>query len=165
MDEAEPEGRDSRLRRRYRRITVLLLIIAILFTAWTIAVVSAVFMLGIGGAWTVLTPTEWVIINIVVVVLFVFIDLFIFLRYRTTAQEVEPGVVSERRRFRRRKGQEAPAPAPATIHGHEVFTMTLPSGAKGGIFSKTFVEIDDHRVLQLRYQIIPSSLLWPPSTE
>jgi len=163
MVEAEPAGVDGRLRSRYRRIAVLFLVIAIIFTVWTIVVVLSIFMLGVGNGLTFLTPTEWVIANIIVVAVFLVLDSLIYLRYRSKARGLEPQVAREPRRWRR--GKKAPVAAPEMIHGSEVYTVTLPLGARGGIFSKTFVPIDDHRVLQLRFQMIPPASLWPPQQE
>jgi hypothetical protein len=163
MVEADLAAVDVRLRSRYRRIAVLLLVIAIIFTVWTIAVVLSIFMFGVSNGLTFLTPTEWVIANIIVVALFLAIDGLIFLRYRNKTRGLAPQAAPQARRWRR--GRKEPVAAPEMIHGHEVFTVTLPLGAMGGIFSKTFVPIDDQRVLQLRFQMIPPTTLWPPQQE
>jgi hypothetical protein len=158
MVDEEAIGIDARMRARYRRIAMVFLVIAIVFTVWTMVVVVSIFMLQVGGGWTILTPTEWVLANIVVVAVFLVLDALIYVRYRAKTRSMEPPAVKERRLWRGRKEK---TPAPELIHGREVYTVTLPPGAQGGIFSKTFVPIDDNRVLQLRYQMIPPMSLWP----
>ena len=159
MDEAEPISPDIKLRVKYRRITTLLLVIAILFTAWSIAVVISVFTLNKDAHWAYFSPTEWIMINIGLVSFFLFVNIILFSRYRTKTGTLQPKA-PRTRRLRKKKAEKEPAPE--MLSGHEVFTLTLPMGAKGGIFSKTFIPIDDQRVLQLRYQMIPPTLLWPP---
>ena len=159
MAEAESTGTDIRLRVKYRRITIFLLLIAILFTLWTAAIVLSVFTYQMDARWAVLTPTEWVIIDIALVAFFLLIDAAVYMRYRAKTRPLHPKPPKMKKP--RKAKIEKPA-APPMIKGHEVYTVTLPMGAKGGIFSKTFVPIDDRRVLQLRYQMIPPTTLWPP---
>jgi hypothetical protein len=90
MVDANAAGTDVSLRTKYRRITMVFLIIAILFTVWTIVVVLSIFTLQVGGGWTVLTPTEWVLANIVIVAVFLFLDALIYLRYRAKTRGTEP---------------------------------------------------------------------------
>jgi hypothetical protein len=46
------------------------------------------------------------------------------------------------------------------IQGKQVHNYTVPLDAKGGIFSKTFILIDEDSILNVRYQMIPSDDLW-----
>ncbi len=158
MDEAESTDADMRLRIKYRRVATLLLLIAILFTLWTLAAVLSVFSFQMDARWALLSPTEWVIIDTALVAFFLLIDLAIYSRYRAKTRPLHPKAPKVKKP---RKTKIDKAPAPPTIKGHEVYTVTLPMGAKGGIFSKTFIPIDDNRVLQLRYQMIPPTTLWP----
>ncbi len=153
-----PEGASIRLRAKYRRITLWLLIVAIIFTVWTLSVLFAVFSLQLGGRWTIISPTYWVVADVIVVALVLLIDALIFMRYQGKTRSTRPKVVKEKKGRRARKEK---APEPEMLKGRQVYTVTLPHGAKGGIFSKTFVAIDDRRVLQLRYQMIPPATLWP----
>jgi hypothetical protein len=57
----------------------------------------------------------------------------------------------------RKKKEVTPA---QFIKGKRVHNFTIPTGAKGGIFSKTYIKIDDYSVLDLRYQITPPYELW-----
>jgi len=159
MVEAEPEGINIRLRAKYRRITLLLLVVAILFTIWTLAVIFAVFSLQLAGRWTLISPTYWVLADITIVALFLVVDALIFSRYRAKTHPSRPKAARVKKA---RKAKAQKEPASQMMKGRAVYTVTLPIGAKGGIFSKTFVAIDDSRVLQLRYQMIPPTSLWPP---
>ena len=156
MDEAMPPDINDRLRIKYRRVAAVLLVFAIVFTVWTIVVIVSVFSMGASIRWAELSPTEWVAANIIVVAIFLFVNLILYGRYRIKVG-IQPGETRDKRRRLRKE-----APTPEMIKGHQVYTLTLPNGAKGGIFSKTFIPIDETRVLQLRYQMIPPTMLWPP---
>lgn len=156
MVEAKLEDINLRLRAKYRRITLLLLIIAIIFTIWTLVVIFAVFSLQLAGRWTLISPTYWVLADIVIVALFLVADGMIFRRYQAKIRPYHPKPAREKKTKKAEK-----EPAPQMMKGRAVYTVTLPMGAKGGIFSKTYIAIDDSRVLQLRYQMIPPTSLWP----
>jgi len=64
----------------------------------------------------------------------------------------------------KRGKKKAEAPQPVSMKGKQVHIFTLPMGAKGGVYSKTFIKIDEINVLNLRYQIIPPNDLWQKKT-
>jgi len=47
------------------------------------------------------------------------------------------------------------------LDGKKVYEYTFPKNKKGGIFSKTYVQIDNNTLLRIRNQMIPSESLWP----
>lgn len=44
---------------------------------------------------------------------------------------------------------------PEYINGKKLHVFTYPRGAKGGIFSKTYIDIDEDNILLLRYLMNP----------
>ena len=50
--------------------------------------------------------------------------------------------------------------SPEFIDGKYIHVFTYPKGIEGGIFSKTYVEIDSENILRLRTLIIPPNELW-----
>jgi preprotein translocase subunit YajC len=46
------------------------------------------------------------------------------------------------------------------VDGKKVIAFTNPEDAQGGIFSKTYIKIDDTYVLRLRELMIPPEDLW-----
>jgi len=46
------------------------------------------------------------------------------------------------------------------INGKKIHIYTSPKGTEGGIFSKTYIEIDEHNLLRLRTLMIPPGELW-----
>ena len=49
---------------------------------------------------------------------------------------------------------------PIFYKGKRIHTYTLPIGSKGGLFSKTYVRIDEKNILNLRFQMISPNDLW-----
>ena len=49
---------------------------------------------------------------------------------------------------------------PEFIDGKYIHVFTYPKAMEGGIFSKTYIEIDTENVLRLRTLIIPPNELW-----
>jgi hypothetical protein len=49
---------------------------------------------------------------------------------------------------------------PEFIDGKYVHVFTYPKGIEGGIFSKTYIEIDTENVLRLRILIASPNELW-----
>jgi hypothetical protein len=43
---------------------------------------------------------------------------------------------------------------PEFIDGRRIFVYTFPEGVEGGIFSKTYIELDKHNVIRLRILMI-----------
>ena len=41
------------------------------------------------------------------------------------------------------------------LHGKNVFDITFPKDAKGGVFSKTYIQINKDDVIRIRNQMIP----------
>lgn len=51
-------------------------------------------------------------------------------------------------------------PKPIIYKGKKLYTFTYPEGARGGIFSKTIIEIDDSTAVNVRCQVIKPEDLW-----
>jgi len=56
------------------------------------------------------------------------------------------------------KGLERPKPE--FVDSKKIYAFTLPKAAEGGVFSKTYIEIDEHSTLRLRTLIIPPEEIW-----
>ena len=51
------------------------------------------------------------------------------------------------------------------INEKKVHIYTYPKGITGGIFSKTYIDIDGHNILRLRTLMIPPGELWGKKEE
>jgi hypothetical protein len=46
------------------------------------------------------------------------------------------------------------------FEGKKIHVYTIPEGSKGGIYSKTYIKIDEENILNLRYQMIRPEEIW-----
>ncbi len=44
--------------------------------------------------------------------------------------------------------------------GKTYYDFTIPKNVRGGLFSRTFIQIDEETILCLRHQIISDEKLW-----
>ncbi|MEF8880088.1 MAG: hypothetical protein V5A64_06850 [Candidatus Thermoplasmatota archaeon] len=129
-DSITPRGRD------YRYIIKILFIGSIF-----LSVVTAFMILGdvvFGPNWLFFPIEIWLYFLVSLLVLFAVLELVFFQRYKSSISTV--------RDDRREK--------PRYIDGRRVYVYTFPKGAKGGVFSKTFIPIDENSVLLLRCRMV-----------
>jgi len=145
MTTAEPILDEGELKRRYLKASKLLFLITVLYSFWVALVIMGVYFLQLGIKWAVFTIEQWVLSAIILISVVIAIEI-IFLLHNTltTKKHVQAGQPQ----------------LLVYLHGKQVHSYTIPSGAKGGIFSKTFIMIDETRVLNLRYQMILPNDLW-----
>ena len=144
MPTVEPQRNEDKLKFRYRKASKIILLITLLYTLWVSFLIIGVYYLGIGYKAVVLTLDQWIISSIILFTLFLILEL-IFLVHHTVIKK---------------KRIESEKPKPIYIKGKRLRIYTLPEGSKGGIFSKTYVKIDENNVLNLRYQMILPYDLW-----
>ena len=133
---------EDKLAGRYSILTKLLLIISIILIIWIILVFEGVSSLGYN--WAGLSLENWIITLCVLFGFFIILELIFIYHYKTVKS----------------KRVELEKPKPEFINGKKVYIYTCPEDKKGGIFSKTYIEIDEHSVLRLRSLMIPPEELW-----
>ncbi|MBN1280648.1 MAG: hypothetical protein JXA00_03275 [Candidatus Thermoplasmatota archaeon] len=136
---------EETLKHRYLTVSKILLLITMMYIIWIALLLIGSFTLKLAGDWAVLTLEQWVLSAIALLSIVIVIEVLFLLHHMVLQQH---------------QGKPKKTRQPAYLKGKQVHTITLPLGAQGGIFSKTFIAIDDHRVLNLRYQMIPPSDLW-----
>lgn len=146
MAATEPVWDEEKLKRRYLRISKLILLFAIIYTLWIAIVIIGTFFMKLGISWASFTVEQWVLSAIALFVIFIIIELLFFVQLST-------------KKLKKKRPKKVITPA-QFIKGKRVHTFTLPFGARGGIFSKTYITIDDRSVLNLRYQITAPNQLW-----
>ena len=150
MASTDPVWDEDKLKRRYLRVSKLILLFAVIYALWVALVLTGTFFLGLGISWAALTVEQWVLSAIILFAIFIVLELLVFLRLALA---------------KRTKTKKETKAATQFIQGKRVHTFTVPIGAKGGIFSKTYVKIDEKSVLNLRYQITAPHDLWGKKTE
>ena len=134
----------DKLRSRYLLISKLIIIIAFLLTVLIIIVFLGINSLGYGYNWAGLDLGGWVIGVSLIFAFFIILELIFFFHYSIA----------------RTHRSEAEKPKKEFINGKRIFIYTFPKGKEGGIFSKTYIEIDVNNVLRLRALMISPEDLW-----
>ena len=128
---------EDKLTGKYSILTKLFLIISILLIIWIIIVFVGVSSLGYN--WAGLSLEGWIITLCALFGFFIILELIFYSHYKTV----------------KGKRVELKKPKPEFINGKKVYIYTRPEEKEGGIFSKTYIEIDEHSVLRLRSLMIP----------
>ena len=141
---AELRNAENKLRRRYSPLSKLFILITILFTIFVIVVFLGIYSLGYGHNWAILNLDAWIIVLCTLLGFFIILELIFYFHFSSI----------------KNKRIELEKPWKEFIDGKRVYAFTYPEGKEGGIFSKTYIEIDNTSVLRLRNLIIPAEELW-----
>ena len=145
MITAEPISDEEKLKYRYLKASKFLFLFTILYALWIALVIIGVYFLQLGIKWAVFTIEQWILSAIILISIVIALE-SVFLLHNAL--------------IRKKHLQLEQPKQQVYLQGKQVQSYTIPAGAKGGIFSKTFITIDETRVLNLRYQMIPPSILW-----
>jgi len=144
MSTVETTRDEDKLKVRYLKLLKIILLMAVIYLIWTVFHIISVYFLGFGNKWAVFTMDQWVLSSIFLYSIFIGLVFVFVLHY----------FIVKKRRI------ECEKPKPVFFKGKRLFTYTQPKEIIGGIFSKTFMKIDEDTVLSLRYQMIPPQNLW-----
>ena len=140
---------EIKLRDRYSLLSKLFLLIAILFIICIALIFIGITFLGLGYNWALFSLEGWIISLCVLLGVFIILELIIFIHfYSVWNKRIELG-----------------KPKPEFINGRQVHVFTYPKGTTGGIFSKTYVDIDENSILRLRSIMISPEELWSKKGE
>ena len=137
--QVELRNEEKKLGNRYSKFINLFLQLSILFLIIVAIVLIGVFIFGAGHNWALLSLGSWLILINVLIILFILFNFFFYFHYSTVQKE----------RINLEK------PKPEYVDGKRVYIYTVPIGIEGGIFSKTYIDIDNYSILRLRTLIIP----------
>lgn len=136
--------KEDKLRVKYSRLSKVLLLFAILASIWVYLIYLVIVVWDKSYSWALFNLDIWVYLAIIGVVVFIFINIVIYLHFNSV--------------YKRRL--EIQKPKPEYIDGKRIHVFTIPSGIEGGVFSKTYIKIDEHNILRLRSLMIPPEDLW-----
>lgn len=134
----------EKIQHRYLRITKLFFLLISIYLLWISVILIGTYFLQLEYKWAVLTIEQWILSAIFLICIVIGFEFIILLIY----------FISKKRHLTPKHKKVK------FIQGKKVYSYTLPITAKGGIFSKTYIMIDEKRVLNLRYQMIPPQDLW-----
>ena len=124
---------------RYKWFFKYFLIITLLLVLLLIISAIGIIFLGLGTNWFLFNFESWIFGASIVIGLFIILEILFFLHIL----------------FVRRKRIKLGAPKPEYINGKKIIDLTFPKGMDGGVYSKTYIEIDNNNVLRLKNLMIP----------
>ena len=135
---------ESKLQKRYTILSILFLLLGIILFLWVVIVYSGILFLDYDQNWAVLNLEEWVIVASIIIAIFIIIQLILYKLFSVAKY----------------KTKAADKPDNDIIDDKRVINYTYPKGMEGGIFSKTYLNIDEKTILRLRTLMIPPEDLW-----
>lgn len=142
--QVEMREKENMLSTRYNNLIKLFFILMILVIILVVIVFSGIAIFDQGYNWALISLQDWLIIACVIIGIFIFLEIIFYIHFSTI----------------RDKRIDLEKPKPEYIDGKRVYIYTYPNGFEGGIFSKTYIQIDNENVLCLRTLIIPPGELW-----
>jgi len=130
--------------KKYTTLFKLFIVIIFLLVILLSVVLFGVFVLGYGQNWAFISLDGWIIAVSLLSVIFILLEFMLYLNLSSL----------------KKKRIELEKPKPEYIDGKRVYVFTYPTGVEGGIFSKTYIELDKNNILRLRSLIIPPEELW-----
>lgn len=131
------------LRERYLRASKIILAVALIYFFIVVFNIVRVFYLGFYKR-VFFTLNQWISSGIVILGILIALEGIFILHYQMV----------------KRKRIASEKPKSLYLRGKKLHVYTLPEGSKGGVFSKTYVKIDEENILTLRYQMIMPEELW-----
>lgn len=134
----------TKLRSRYLMLFRLFIIITILLIILIIISAIGIVFLGLGTNWIIFRFEGWIIGLSLLIGLFIFLEIVFYLHFYLI----------------RRKKINLETPKPEFINGKKVYDIIFPRGTDGGVYSKTYIEIDNQSILRIKNLMIPPDELW-----
>jgi hypothetical protein len=139
---------EKQQKQRLLRATKYFFVFTVLYSLWIAILIMGVYFLKLGNKWAILTMEQWILSAIALISIAIGLEVVLLIQYtllrKKQREQLEP---------KKQKHREY-------IQGKQVHNYTIPLDAKGGIYSKTYILIDEDRVLNIRYQMIPPNNLW-----
>jgi len=123
---------------------MILILLTVVLVVWFFILLAGVYIWGYTGDWAFLSLNNWILILSGLIVFFIILNIFLNYRLKTFDE----------------KRIEEEKPRPEFMKGRKVHEYTFPKQSEGGIFSKTYISIDEHNVLRLRILMIKPDELW-----
>jgi len=142
--QTEMRSTELKLLRKYSFWSKLFILVIILLIILLSIVFLGVYIFGYGPNWALLSLDAWIIVISILCVIFILLVLFFYYNFSSNVS----------------KRIELETPKPEFIDGKKVYIFTFPKGSEGGVFSKTYIEIDKKNILRLRSLIVPPDELW-----
>jgi len=131
----------------------LFLILTIIFLMWIVIVASGSMILGLDSSWAGLSLGLWAILVSVLIGIFIVLDIVFLINPKLGMASTDEFI------------RPSESNLPEYRDGKRVYEFTFPNKAKGGLFSKTYLQVDDSFLLRVRNQMFDAGELWPDKNE
>jgi hypothetical protein len=145
MAATEPIWDEEKQKQRLLKASKFLFLFTMLYFLWIVLLIMITYFYQLENNWAVLTIEQWILTAIAIISIAIGLEIILLIHF----------ILS-------RKKYKQPTEQFIDLQERQVHNYTIPINAKGGIFSKTYILIDDKRILNLRYQMIPPKDLWGP---
>ncbi len=136
--------KEKRMINRYSLLSILLVLLTIVCIVLFIVIFMGVYIWEYGYNWAVLSFDIWILILSGLIGFFILLNLVLYFHFGSFDK----------------KRKKAEKPKPEFIEGKRVHELTFPKSSEGGIFSKTYIKIDEHNLLRIRLLMIQPNELW-----
>jgi hypothetical protein len=136
---------EEKQKQRLLTTSKFLFLFIVIYIIWIALLITSVYFLKLGDKWAILTVEQWIWSAIVLISIAIGIEIILLIYY----------ILSKKKQIQPEKQKDL-----GFLQGRQVHNYTIPFNAKGGIFSKTFIIIDEKHILNLRYQMVPPYDLW-----
>lgn len=147
MKREEVERKIESMKKRRRLLSKILLLISMILIAFILILVFMIYYAKIGFIFLHYLPislSTLSIIFVIIIALFAVIEILLHLDFKVKKRKLEATL----------------KPKPVLYKGKKLYTFTYPEGARGGVFSKTIIDIDDQITINLRYQVLKPQDIW-----
>jgi hypothetical protein len=132
------------IKSKYSLLTKIIFLVGIIIVSVLIIVFLGVLIWSYDYDWALINIDNWLLIAIITISILIVIELVLYFKYTTIGE----------------KKIKSQKPKPEFIDNKKVNIFTYPHGMEGGIFSKTYLDLDDHNILCIRALIIHPAELW-----
>jgi hypothetical protein len=136
---------EEKQKQRLLTTSKFLFLFIVIYIIWIALLITGVYFLKLGDKWAILTVEQWIWSAIVLISIAIGIEIILLIYY----------ILSKKKQIQPEKQKNL-----GFLQGRQVHNYTIPFNAKGGIFSKTFIIIDEKHILNLRYQMVSPYDLW-----
>lgn len=128
---------EEKTRVKYLNFFKLFLIVGLILTL--IIILLTIGVSAYGPYWAIIGLDIWIYILVIVLIFFTILEVTLYYRYRSLKKQANIQKI----------------PKTQYMDGKKLIVYTYPKGAKGGVFSKTYIPIDKKHVLLLKTRMIP----------
>jgi hypothetical protein len=129
----------------YEMLPKLFLILTIIFLLWVIIIITIPMIIDVDPTWTGISASFWIIMISVLIGVFIVVDIFLYVFPKYDITQKVDSIIK---------------PKIEMMKGKRVYEYTFPQDTKGGMFSKTYIELDEKSIIRIRHQMLTAEKLW-----